>query len=305
MGGILGGFFGDSQSTNTTQQVDPTTQAARDLRLNEVLAAQGVLGGLGNLLGSRPDIYNFSPGAQSALSSVYDTSQEPGLGSQDWYSRIISSLSDSLGQNKLNNQSIFNVGSQRLDQRTQANLAANQNLLPYGQNYFEQLVAPTLQNQFALSGLGRSGAIQEALAKAGAQIALPLAQQQSAQDIALRQQGFQGQLGLESLLSGQQSGLGTQYAQNLYGANQQYPNVDIALREAQLGRLQTGFGAADANRQLQERQYQTQLGGYSGALFGLPFTPSVTQTGGTSKPGYLGNLFTGNTFGASSGAFGS
>ena len=45
-------------------------------------------------------------------------------------------------------------------------------------NLLGQVVQPNLQSQYASMGLGRSGAMGEALARAGAQLTLPIAQQQ-------------------------------------------------------------------------------------------------------------------------------
>src|SRR6266705_1112035 len=71
---------------------------------------------------------------------------------------------------------------------------AQQQLLPAGQGYYNQIVAPQIAGDQALMGLGRSGAAAEAQAKGAAGIALPL-EQQVAQLLAQNQiAGYQGQV---------------------------------------------------------------------------------------------------------------
>lgn len=57
--------------------------------------------------------------------------------------------------------------------------------------YFEQIASPSIQNQLAASGLGRSGAQAEALAQAGTSMALPIQQQAAQQRFSLETLGPQ------------------------------------------------------------------------------------------------------------------
>jgi hypothetical protein len=82
-----------------------------------------------------------------------------------------------------------------------------------GQQFFESIAAPQTANFLTAAGLGRSGAIGEALAQGGASIALPLfqqSQQAALQGLALGAQaaGLPRELELEDFLR----------AQSLYGS---------------------------------------------------------------------------------------
>src|SRR5438034_741579 len=87
--------------------------------------------------------------------------------------------------NQLNMGTIaqFNPLGQPFDPRsslTDPNVLLAQQL-GAARDQFTQIVAPQIQNQMALSGLGRSGAVQEALARAGTQLSLPITQQAAQQ----------------------------------------------------------------------------------------------------------------------------
>lgn len=137
-----------------------------------------------------------------------------------------------------------------------------------GGAYYRDIIGPQIGNQYALMGLGRSGGREQAEALAASNIGLPIAMQHAQA----------------------QGGLQTQYLQNLYGLNQQYPNVDINTRNAQLGRFGQGIGFSDYARQAQQVAAQQQMQGYLSAMNATPFTPSGTQIGEKNE-GLLNTAF--------------
>src|SRR5262245_55584959 len=54
-------------------------------------------------------------------------------------------------------------------------------------NYLARIAGPQIRNSLTAAGLGRSGSIGEAMANAGAEMALPITQQASQQQFALNQ----------------------------------------------------------------------------------------------------------------------
>lgn len=106
------------------------------------------------------------------------------------------------------------------------------------QDVLGNIITPQLQGQYAQMGLGRSGGLGEATALAGTQLALPIAQ-----------------------LSQQQR----------FAAATQLPNVDVALRQAEISRQFAGFQAADIPRQLEVANWQRQAQGLGSAFNLVPY----------------------------------
>jgi hypothetical protein len=106
------------------------------------------------------------------------------------------------------------------------------------QDYLRDIVTPELQGQYAAMGLGRSGALGESLSRAGTALALPVAQTAQAQRYALQQQR---------------------------------PNVDVALRQAEIGRQFAGFQAADIPRQMEAANWQRKAQGLGSAFNLVPY----------------------------------
>lgn len=106
----------------------------------------------------------------------------------------------------------------------------------YGQNVFNQMVAPTVESQSALSGMANSGAEGENLAMAGEQMALPMAQQ-----------GYN----MEATGAAGMAGLGGQ------SYNQGITNLSTALQAAGIPQQEA---QAILNAQYQQQQGQTGAG---------------------------------------------
>lgn len=240
MGGILGTVLGPQglglTGSEQEQSVDPTTQALNDFRLKQI-SSLNQTGDYGALLrnifaGSFVD----SPTFQNSINAS-NFSQQPGLNSSDWLSGAKSDLSNS-----------YNQTLQSLNPSFYLNNA---------KDYYNRITQPETSNTYSLLGLGRSGAVGEANAKAGAQLSLPISQQY-----------------LSNIF-----GLNQQYGQNLFSLNQEYPNADINLRNAQLQRLGQGISFSDYPRQQNQIGREQQLQGYNALLSGVPYTPETSTSG--------------------------
>ena len=312
MGGVSAAFQGAMQRGSERQDVDAQTKELNRLRTDQLRFATEGTGGLSSLLQSYGDFRYPSETTQSLINAaVAQSIQGGGLDPSAWYNQS-RNLLDYSGQSQ-NLAGIYagnaqNIGDYLQSARsglsglTAGNLDYINNglapqLLGSGQDYFRQILSPQLSNQYALMGLARSGANQEAQAKGAASISLPISQLIAQLVSGQLSQNYAGQQGLlgqgygligSNLAQGSQAqgNLFTQYLQNLYGLNQQRPNVDLALRQGQLGILGQGIQFSDYPRQQAEQNAQGTLGGYLSAFNATPYTPiKSTETSGYTLGG--------------------
>jgi hypothetical protein len=112
------------------------------------------------------------------------------------------------------------------------------NAVQQAQNYMNQIATPTVLSEQALAGRGDSGAASEALANAGASIALPLTQLQAQET----QAGAGGLAGLGQT-SFQQGMTNLQNALTASGIPQQEAQAILqALYQKQMGQTNLGLG---------------------------------------------------------------
>lgn len=289
IGGLFGGGgattspFGPSQSSAGTQTPDPTSAALNTLRANEIANALGATGGYSTLLGDfggglgqwnlyAPNQWGVVPTFDNAIQMA---ALQQGLSPEQWYNLAVSGIDPTMAQAQM--ASVYEQGLQRLDPN--AAISASQ-------DYLSQILTPQLQNQYALMGLGRSGAAGEAISRAGVELALP---------IALQNQQQQGSLIASG--AGNIAGLWPQYLANLLNINAAYPSVDTSLRAAELGRLQTGYNQADIPRQLALLRANNLASAYSSVLNNSPYNAGNQTTGAqygnavNSLTGSASNMF--------------
>lgn len=290
----MGGIFGSSSSEQQNRP-DPLTQQLNELKYNIFSDLNRSTGGLSTILGRFNQFALPSFSTQDYANNAASFAQQGGLSSQDWYNQALQGLNQYQGQAQTS-QDLYNRNLGQLGNLNQANLGYINNtlapqLLGSGQDYFRQILSPTLNNQYSLLGLGRSGANLEAQSKGAASIALPIAQQIAG--LTGSQLGSYYGAANQNLQNNaaQQGAFGTQYLQNLYGLNQQYPNVDIGLRQAQLERLGQGLNFSDYSRQQSLAGLEPQLQGFLGAFTGSPYTPGGTTS--TQNTGSLASVIGG------------
>lgn len=136
-----------------------------------------------------------------------------------------------------------------------------------GKDYFQQIAAPEIQNNLTASGLGRSGAMAEALARGGAQIALPIAQQTQQLGVnsalnmaALQQAGLLNQGALQQQGGAQAGQLGLANAALQPQLWNQAFNMSLAPQQMQLAGLQ-GLGLPAAGQDQANLAQAFQLAG--------------------------------------------
>jgi len=205
--------------TETDQRIilDPTTRQLNLLRAEELNSLKSFYNqsGLSNILGQLATEEDVYPGTLELLGRGVSSSLEPGLGLDDYYSSALQSLSPDF---YLNN----------------------------ARDYYTRIARPEISNQYSLLGLGRSGAVEEANAKAIAGLSLPISQQ---------------------------------YLNNRFALESSRPGVDIALRNARLQRLAQGAEFSDYPRQQRISNLERQLQGYSAFATSTPYTPEPRTTG--------------------------
>lgn len=158
--------------------------------------------------------------------------------------------------------------------------------LTAAKDYMSQIAEPQITNQLTAAGQGRSGALTEALANAGAQMALPIWQQTN-----------QNQFGMGNLWSGAALGMGNLANEAAKGKAQMYG--DIGSKEMNLGtildsvqtqRLNDAFNAAMFNQNAMYQENMRAGNQIIGLLGGLPTaTPGFSKSEGASE-GWLGTV---------------
>lgn len=145
--GFIGSFFGPTEKTQKVK-VEPDEQAQR---LNEMRVEQteGVLGvsDLSDFLSSPNFMTDLSPQTVDLLQDIISESQEEGLNTETFLE-------------------LAGIGAG---------------------SFLDKVVRPRIQNQAALQGRGASGATDEAMATAGAHIALPILSNLPQTDVLLRE----------------------------------------------------------------------------------------------------------------------
>lgn len=317
-------------NTSSHNSVDPIQYEADQFRLNQLqfgLGSPSYGSSTTPFLANQPWASVSDPNSLAFQQQGYNAAQSPLINASDWYNQSQGQLGQMYGNLSGVNQAaqgysqgLINPSQsiQGLNNAVYAGQADLGNLyqtglqqinpqaaIDQGRNYFQQIVNPQLQTQYGTQGLGVSGALLEAQNKAGAQIALPIAQQALGQQYNLQNQyqgGMQnlinqGYAGTQGLLQQyqnqigqlanqgyqQQYGLGQQYGQNQFGLNQQYPNANIGLNNQAFNQAQQGFNLSDFNRNLQQQQYAQQFPGYVNLLNATPW-----QVGGHSDGNQAG-----------------
>src|SRR6266568_926240 len=280
---------------NQTQQIllDPTTQALNTLRLNNMMNMGGAVGGFENLIPQYMQSTQMSPDTTALINLSGQYAAQPGLQAGDWYNQAINAINPSAESARLQSLQEQGIGQERtvLDRNLMGLQALQPQLLGAGNDYFRQILQPTLQSQSSLMGLGRSGANQEAQAKGAASISLPIAQLMA--QLTQQAYGQYGQ-GVQSLLgqgyAGQQQ-LGQQNLQNIQSINQAYPGVSTELQNAQLQRVLQGINSTDVQRQATTGGLQNILQGFISGMNATPYSPAPTQkTSGTGNTGIVSSI---------------
>lgn len=230
VGGVFGSdspFFGYERSRTESEsqsRPDPLTQRMNEVRVGELEDILRITGGLEGLYGPKSDkAFRLDPRTRQLMNQYIAQASRPGLTPEQWYAQSKAEL----------NPEFYTQTANRL---------------------LGEVVQPGLQQQYAAAGLGRSGALGEGLAKAGAQLAQPIAQQ---------------------------------YLGNLFALNQQRPNVEVSLRQANLGRLGQAFQSADIQRQLELQNLQRKTAGVTGAFNLVPY---VAGQDSRSTQSQFGNI---------------
>lgn len=252
-------IFGYEKSKSKTQQESEFDYPTKQL---QEIKKQGLIGSYLSMMGYNPDYAAQIAGPYGSVWSSflgyppggigYNTASELyrlGPETEGFRQRYLNSISAGLTPEDWVRaaQTSSGVGLQ-----TGLNLADPTAATAAAQQYLQNIVTPGVQNQYTLMGLGSSGALGEALTRQGAALALPIAQQTQAQ----------------------RAGMGQQYAEQLHQIMQQYPNAEVTLRDAMLGRLREGMTAADVPRQLQVQDLQRRTGLFSGLFSQTPYMPS-------------------------------
>ena len=301
IGGSAIGAYG-AQAGRSSSRPDFWSGLINRIRAQDLEGSKALTGGMAEFLKERPDLFSISPGASPYQQAIMQYAMSQGLDPNQWFGNATGFAQ----QNQLGRMGYMADQSQSymadMDRYIQGQRGSLQGYgAQAGQNYLNSIVAPQVQQQMMLSGLGRSGAATAALAKAGAGIALPLAQQELGIQGQLANTGssIRGAYGQQAV--GNQQALQQDFANQMMQLFMAQPGVDTGLREAQLSRLNTGYNAADIDRQLALQQYQTRLGAYSSMLNNAPYTPGGTQS--SSSTSFNGGSF-GNLGQAASGAAG-
>lgn len=163
--------------SRTRNEFDPNTLRVNAARANELDAAIGATGGIGSLIKPRMDL-------------VSPTGQE-----QSFLNRLMgmSGTSAAKGISPFETQG-FGALKGIYD-------APFHDIISQGVNTMMKGTAPTVVNNLTAAGLGRSGAVGEALAGAGANMTLPLLQQAAQNRLGAAQSMGQMGLGLGSSLA--------------------------------------------------------------------------------------------------------
>lgn len=272
----MGSFGGGSSSSKGSSQSSSSAQIPS--QLNSLIGPQGIvpqqltagltsgqIPSIGNLIQNYPlqQIAGLTPQQQSVISEYENLGANPfALNSQE------NQASSLYGGNTINQpfagitggdvgsafRSLASGQSNPYEQKA-ANiydyLAGGLNVaVPYGENVFESMTAPTVESQMALAGLGNSGAAGENLAMAGEQMALPLAEQG---------------LNLESTAASGLAGLGSQIAsQEATGASglASAREAGISAQQGAAGGL-ANLGSTSFNQGMQNLTNSLQAAGMS------------------------------------------
>jgi hypothetical protein len=212
---ITGGGSRQKQGEQTLP--DPVAQSMNQMRFDQLRTMFERGGGAPAFAGAMPDIFSMTGDESRFRGQAMNQAGTPGMGTQDWLTSSMQMVSPAAG------------------------------------SLLSNITAPAIQNQMSLAGLGRSGAGTEALARAGMEMALPMAMQLS----------------------------------------QQMPQADIALRGANLDRMMTGMNLGAIPRQLAQEDILRRQGLMTTGLTGIPFTPgsSSKQTGEMRQKSIFEGMF--------------
>jgi len=209
-------------SGRTERTATAETEEFNKIRLEQIMQLIEQEGGLAELAAPRPDLFSLDALSQAILGETIGEAREPGLTTDEFIQRTFDAI----------------AGGESAAQQV-----------------LQNIITPTLQNRASAAGIGRSGAVQEAVAQAGTQLALPLAQQLF------------------------------QFTQNL-------PGVDIDLRAARLGRLGGALDLSRIPQQLDIQDFLRRSGIIQPSITGIPFTPTGTTTESTNLLTGLNDLST-------------
>lgn len=233
LGGVISSPFSSSgpfgyEKQRTEQEsstrTDPETERINELKRKQIEDILKITGGYKGLFGPQTDkLFQLSSQSQNLLNRYIRQATQQGLTPEQWYADA----------------------KRAVDPTAQTKAASD---------ILNQIVTPQLQNRYGEMGLGRSGAMGEAITMAGTQMALPIAQQAQHQRFEIERQR---------------------------------PNLDVTLRAANLGRQQQAFAASDFSRRLELANWQRKVGGMTSALGLVPYVAGQDSRGTTRQFGNL------------------
>jgi hypothetical protein len=233
------------------------------------------------------------------------------LGGQDPSSQFLTSMLRGEDPSSNAYRSIIagqDPGSQYMTGQLQAPLGQSPDTQA-AMNAWNALVRPQVQNQMGLAGLGRSGALGDALSLSETQAVVPFLQQ----EIANRQQSAQALPGLQMQAAGMLPQTQFQAAGMLPGQQMQaagmLPQIQAgaaqALPSLESQQMQAGISTGDYLRNIQQQQLDAPYQDFlrrqalsenllSGGAAIMPSTFGSTMAQMTHGPGVFGSLYGGS-----------
>jgi hypothetical protein len=269
MGDVLSGVFGGGGTQKTDNTIDPQSQEANKLRVNQL---QGLFGEapLSEFAAPRPDIYTGAPAVDSLFSTANAQNQaavNTAGSSFNPYSMIHTDPS----QPANNYDNLMN-----LDQYIA--LGLNQS-----GNYINQIAKPEILQTAALQGLEGGGFVADAIARATAGVALPFIQglPGASTSLTLAKPQAEATRAGTALTDAQRRLTGAQTGSTIQGIDT--ANAQKGLIQSQSGligaqRAGTLFPLADYGRGLGEADLARQQNVALAGLTGIPFTPVTDST---------------------------
>ncbi len=163
-------------SSSTKNTLDPATQQIQWIRANQLSDIIRTTGGLESLARPRTDLVGLSPTERALFGRITDAMlpfQAPGHADPfNVMDRNALAQLQGLGNVDARVNEAMRVSQPGLNElRALTDPTAG---VHAAQDYLRRIVAPELTNTLTAAGFGRSGAIGEAIANAGAQLALPV-----------------------------------------------------------------------------------------------------------------------------------
>lgn len=268
MGDFFGGGGGGAQQvTSSSTTPDPTSQALRLLYGQGIQEVRGATGGLGPFFNPPSAVTTLNP-QEAGFRDLLMSAATGGPGFAAGYGAL-PILQAIIGQSLQPLDASFGqAGLETMRGRTDPTA-----LLTAAQDYMTRIAEPSMRAASVAGGMGgvKGGAHQDALARAGAGLALPIAQMVQG---ATGEYG-QAQLGLDALretFGRERAGLGGQLATTA-------ATLGPGLDQTRMGMLQQGIQAAGLPRILGMQDFLRQQNLAAAALLGIPVVGGQTTTG--------------------------